>query len=258
MGVVYEKKTVFHIFGEALIKFVFRRLKLVCECWEKGKKMQPRWVNRSEVMCHTGYALRLKWNLDPADPTENVSPGYGLDWGKRSTLFLWIVFFYGFIIFDFWFHFMYILDGGLQKHQVIVTSLGCCCRHSGGVSQSPDCWSSCYVWGKMKASEVGDDRGMVSDAEGVWDLVGKMVSCLSDRISVCVVVVLMAVVAVAVLMVVLGVVCFGAVVVFYGGKRHLCVGWDFVVVVEVKLVMRWLVKLVLWCLSGREDFFVMF
>ena len=88
MVVVYEKKTVFHIFGEALIKFVFRRLKLVCECWEKGKKMQPRWVNRSEVMCHTGYALRLKWNLDPADPTENVSPGYGLDWGKRSTLFL--------------------------------------------------------------------------------------------------------------------------------------------------------------------------
>lgn len=43
----------------------------------------------------------------------------------------------------------------------------------------------------------------------------------------------------------MGVVCFGAVVVFYGGKRHLCVGWDFVVVVEVKLVMRWLVKLVL-------------
>ena len=46
------------------------------------------------------------------------------------------VFFVGFIIFCFLFFisFLCILDGGLQKHQVIVTSLGCCCRHSGGLS----------------------------------------------------------------------------------------------------------------------------
>ena len=31
---------------------------------------------------HCGYILRLTWNLNPADPTENMSPGDGSDWGK--------------------------------------------------------------------------------------------------------------------------------------------------------------------------------
>ena len=39
-----------------------------------------------------------------------------------------------FFAFFFFISFLCILDSGLQKHQVIVTSLGCCCRHSGGLS----------------------------------------------------------------------------------------------------------------------------
>ena len=35
-----------------------------------------------------------------------------------------------------------------QNRQVIVTSFGCC-WYSGGTSQSPDCWSSYNVQGKM-------------------------------------------------------------------------------------------------------------
>ena len=34
MGVGYEKKTVLHSFREVVIKFVFKKLKLVCESWE--------------------------------------------------------------------------------------------------------------------------------------------------------------------------------------------------------------------------------
>ena len=99
--------------------------------------------------------------------------------------------------------------------------------------------------GKMRASEVDDDRGMVSDADGVWDLGREDVELL-ERQDFCLCGCgIDGNGGIAVLMVVLGVVCFGAVVVFYGGKRHLCVGWDFVVVVEVELVMRCVVKLVL-------------
>ena len=47
------------------------------------------------------------------------------------------VFFYGFIIFYFYFG-LCIVDC-LQKCQVIVPSLGCCCSHSRGGPQSPSC-----------------------------------------------------------------------------------------------------------------------
>ena len=42
----------------------------------------------------------------------------------------------------------------------MVTSSGCC-WHSGGNTQSPDCWSSCNALGKMGAGEMEDDRGIV-------------------------------------------------------------------------------------------------
>ena len=127
-------------------------------------------------MPHCGYASGLKWNLDPADPTENLSPGYGLDWGKRSTLFLWMwktkLYFslvLSFLISDFilciYWTVVFRNTKWLSLPWVVAV-----CRHSGGVPQSPDCWSFCYVQGKMRASEVDDDRGMVSDADGVWDL----------------------------------------------------------------------------------------
>ena len=45
----------------------------------------------------------------------------------------------------------------LQNHQVMVTSFGCC-WYSGGTPQSPHCWSSCNVWGKI-------------DAEGGWRVI---------------------------------------------------------------------------------------
>ena len=35
----------------------------------------------------------------------------------------------------------------LQNRQVMVTSFGCCWC-SGDTPQSPDCWSSCNVWGR--------------------------------------------------------------------------------------------------------------
>ena len=48
----------------------------------------------------------------------------------------------------------------LLKRQVIVTSLGYCCRQSGR-PPSPDCWSSCNVRGKMGE----DEKGMVIEVE---------------------------------------------------------------------------------------------
>ena len=52
----------------------------------------------------------------------------------------------------------------LQKRQVIVTSLGCCGRLSGvPSSESPNCWSSYNVRGKMGQDEMEDERGMVID-----------------------------------------------------------------------------------------------
>ena len=120
-----------------------------------------------------------------------------------------------FVIFTFIYLFIYlfifilcILDGGLQKHQVIVTSLGRYCRRSGGVPQSPDCWSSCNVREKMREGEVDDGKGRVKDVEGVHNLGGReMLSCMKEGSSVCVmVVVFTVVVGVLELLIVVGVV----------------------------------------------------
>ena len=82
--------------------------------------------------------------------------------GNRSCIYLW---FYHFLLFLFFyfvlciFYFVFCI--------VVVTSLGHCCRHSGGFSQSLDFWSSCNVRGKIREVEVDDDKGMVNDVESV-------------------------------------------------------------------------------------------
>ena len=43
---------------------------------------------------------------------------------------------------------------------MIVTSFGCC-WYSGGAPQSPDCWSSCNIWGKMGVRQMEGDSGIV-------------------------------------------------------------------------------------------------
>ena len=133
---------------------------------------------------HCGYKLGLKWNLDPADLTENVSPGGrgGGGWfklgKKKYTVFvnkeMEIVFFFGFIFFILF----YVYIGRWSSRTL-----------------DPDCWSSCNMCGKMRAGEVDDDRGMVNNV----DVCREMLSYMRDRISVCVVMV--------VLMGVVGVVC---------------------------------------------------
>ena len=58
-------------------------------------------------------------------------------------------------------------------------------------SQSGNHWKSCKVWGKMGAGEMEDDKCMVMEVEGAWNLGGMgMFSCLRAGIgmSVCVLV----------------------------------------------------------------------
>ena len=52
----------------------------------------------------------------------------------------------------------------------MVNSLGHCCLPGRRVPQSPDCWSSCNLWGKMREAGEDDDKDMVSDADGVQSL----------------------------------------------------------------------------------------
>ena len=105
-------------------------------------------------------------------------------------------------IFNFYFN-LYVFSSGkvvLQKRQVIVTSLGCRCRHSvrwggaGGAPQSPDCGIFCNVRGKKGEGEMEDDRGMAMEFESmisIQNLGGRqMLRFMRAGISVCVVVVL--------------------------------------------------------------------
>ena len=64
----------------------------------------------------------------------------------------------------------------LQNCQVMVTSLGLCCWPGRRVPQSPDCWSSCNIRGKMRKDGEDDDKGMVSVTEGVQSLGGREMS----------------------------------------------------------------------------------
>ena len=124
----------------------------------------------------------------------------------------------------------------------------------------------------MRKGGLDDDKGMVSDVEGIYCLGGReMLHSMRDGISVCVamvLVVLMVVVGVMVLMVVVGVLCVGAMEVV--GVLYirvvevdfaeevvdiLMLGGVFVVEVveEVELVVGCVVSLVL-CANGRGDF----
>ena len=55
---------------------------------------------------HCGYISRLKWNLDPADPTENVSPEDRSDWGKEIHHFCECE--NGMCIFLWFYHFLFL------------------------------------------------------------------------------------------------------------------------------------------------------
>ena len=85
----------------------------------------------------------------------------------------------------------------------MVTSFGCCCVDGRGVPQSPNRWISRKMQGKMEEGEMEDDKGMVMEVEGVWNL-GRMgmFNCIRAGIgmSVCVLV-LLVVVALAVVLV---------------------------------------------------------
>ena len=134
----------------------------------------------------------------------------------------------------------------------------------------------------MRKSGLDDDKGMVSDIEGICCLGGrKMLHSMRDGISVWVavvlvalivvvrVMVLMVVVEVVVLVIVVGVLCVGAmevVGVLYRGVVKvdfaeevvdiLVLGGVFVVEVveEVELVVGCVVSIVLWCANGTGDF----
>ena len=171
----------------------------------------------------------------------------------------------------------------------MVTSLGCCCWPVRRVPQSPICWSSCNVRGKMREGGEDDSKGMVSNVEGVQSLGGtEMLSSMRDVICAFVAVVVVAVVVVVVaLMVVMGMVvlmiavgvvvlvivvivlcigmvtvlCIGVVEVDYAGVVDILVlGEVFMLKVMegVELVVGCIMRLVLWCANGRGYFLCCF
>ena len=167
----------------------------------------------------------------------------------------------------------------------MVTFLGCCCWPVRRVPQSPICWSSCNVRGKMREGGENDSKGMVSNVEGMQSLAGtEMLSSMRNGICafvavvvvavVVVVVALMVVVGMVVLMIAVGVVvlvivvivlcigmvivlCIGVVEVDYAGVVDILVlGEVFMVKVMegVELVVGCVMRLVLWCANGRGYF----
>ena len=77
-----------------------------------------------------------------------------------------------------------------------------CCWPSRTVSQSPDCWSSCNIRLKIREGGEDDDKGMVSDIEGVQSLGGReMLSSFRDEICASVTVVAVVVVLIVVVLV---------------------------------------------------------
>ena len=76
----------------------------------------------------------------------------------------------------------------------MVTSLGRCCWPRRRVPQSPDCWNSCNIRGKMRVGVEDDDEGIVSDIEGVRSLGGRQtLSSMRDGTCVCVAVIMVVV-----------------------------------------------------------------
>ena len=91
-----------------------------------------------------------------------------------------------------------------QKRYVIVTSLGCCYVDGRGAPQSPNRWRSCKVRGRIEEGEIGSDRGMVMEVEGVWNLGGiRILSCIRTVIGTLVFVLVLVVEVAVVLVVVL-------------------------------------------------------
>ena len=56
-----------------------------------------------------------------------------------------------------------------QNREVIVTSFGCY-WYSWDSPQSPDCWSSCNVWGKTGAGGIEGDSGIVTEVASGGDM----------------------------------------------------------------------------------------
>ena len=137
----------------------------------------------------------------------------------------------------------------------MVISLGCYCRHGGGVPQNPDCCSSCNVQGKTREGGVDDGKGMVSDVEGVRSLGGReMFSYMREGISVCaVVVVLMVAVRVVVLMVVVGVVGVVVLTVVVGVVLLMVVVGVVVLMIVVGVVVLMIVVGVLYIGAMEEE-----
>ena len=73
-------------------------------CYDSRCTVAELLCNRSLAnVLYCNYTLKLKWNMDPSYPTENVRPGDGPDWRKKYTVFVDVkmehAFFFGFIIF---------------------------------------------------------------------------------------------------------------------------------------------------------------
>ena len=49
----------------------------------------------------------------------------------------------------------------------MVTFFDCCCRYSGGSTQSPNCWNSCNMQREMGEGDIDDDRHIVMEDESV-------------------------------------------------------------------------------------------
>ena len=122
---------------------------------------------------------------------------------------------------------------------------------------------------KMGESDMYEERGMVMEVEVCGILAGQMLSCMRERISVCVmVIVLMVVVGMVVLMVEVGVVYLGEMnencseVACFMMEVYIfeLVGWEFCVSCngngsgQFRTVSGGVVRLVLWCLNGRGNF----
>ena len=148
------------------------------------------------------------------------------------------------------------------------------------VSQSRDCCSSCNVGGKIREGGEDDNKGMVSDVEGVRSLGGReMLSSMRNEICVFVAVVVVVVVVVALMVAVrvvvlvivvkvlrelcigvadvVGVFCIGVVEVECTGVVGIMVLFGVFVeeVLEgVELVVECFVRLVLQCANGRGYF----
>ena len=157
----------------------------------------------------------------------------------------------------------------------MVTSFGCSCVDGPGAAQSPSCWRSCKVWGKIEEDGIVD-RSIVIEVEGAWNLGGMgMLSCM--RVGIGVVCVLVLVVVMVVVLVwmwmmlivwvvvgVLAVLLAMVVATMVGMMVEVgCVGVvlessgeGFVVVLlkdfGVMLWCGW--RMVLWCWNERGDF----